>query len=52
MCVQLWAPQLTKEKELLERVQWRDTEMMRALELLSEEARLRELGLFGLEKTS
>ncbi|KFR08139.1 hypothetical protein Y956_12049, partial [Nipponia nippon] len=49
-CVQLWGPQHKKHMDLLERVQRRAGKMIRGLEHLSYEDRLRKLELFSLER--
>ena len=50
-CIHFWASQYKKDRDLLERVQWRATMMMiKCLEHLLYEERLGDLGLFSLEK--
>jgi len=50
-CILLWGPEHRKDMDVLERIQRRDTKLIRGLEYLSYEDRLRQLGLFSLEKT-
>jgi len=49
-CIQLWSHQYRKDVDLLEQVQRRATKMIRGLEQLSYEEKMKGLGLFSLEK--
>ena len=49
--VQAWGPRNSKDIELLQQIQRRAMKMIKGLEYLSCEDRLRELGFFSSEKT-
>jgi len=51
-CVQAWGPQYKKDTELSEQVQRKATKMIRELEHLFYEERMRKLGLFSLAPDS
>ena len=49
-CAQMWNPQYRKDMDLLEVVQRKATKTIQGMEHLSYEDRLKEIGLFSLEK--
>lgn len=49
-CVQLWEPHFRKDVDKLKRVQRRAARMIRGLENMTYKKRLKELGLFSLER--
>ena len=46
----MWSPQYRRDTDLLEHIQRKSTKMIQSMEHLSYKDRLRELGLFSLEK--
>ena len=49
-CIQMWSPRYRRDMGLLESLQRRATNVTQRMEHLSYKDRLRELGLFSLEK--
>ena len=50
-CIQMWSPQWRRDMDLLEHIQRRVIKIIQGMAHLPYKDRLRELGLFCLEKT-
>ena len=50
-CIHMWSPHYSRNIDLMECIQRRDAKMIQGMEHLSYKDRLRELGLFSLEKS-
>jgi len=49
-CVQAWSPHLIKDKDCLEQIQRWATRLVKGLKKLTYEDRLKQLGIYSLEK--
>ena len=49
-CIRMWSPQYRRDMDLLECIQRRATKMIQGMEHLPYKDRLRELGLFSVDK--
>lgn len=49
-CIHLWSPQHKEDMKLLEQLQRRTMKLLRGLEHLPDEDRLRKFGLVSLER--
>jgi len=52
LCVQFWAPHYNRDMDILKKLQQGDSKMLKGMEHLFYEERLRQAGLFSLDKRS